>query len=122
MIYLAKKKPTKQPQPVNTEEKNQEPDEETENVITPDACFDHDDKTYYIDIEIPGVKKEDIDLSIGPQSLCIEAPREDITYLGCFTLAHTVNENKAQAKYENGLLRVEIPLKAPIAGKRIQIE
>jgi HSP20 family molecular chaperone IbpA len=37
-------------------------------------------------------------------------------------LAHAVDENKAKAKFENGLLKIEIPLKAPLKGKRIQIE
>ncbi len=117
----AKNKPAKQNP---AEEPDEEAQEEAENIVTPDACFDHDETSYFIDVELPGVKKEQIDLSIGPQSLCLEAPRAngELVYLGCFTLAHTVDETKAKATYENGLLRIEVPLKAPIKGKRIQIE
>jgi HSP20 family protein len=97
-------------------------EEETTTVVTPEVCIDHDDKAYYIDVELPGVAKDHVDLSVGEQSVCVEAVREDIVYLGCFSLAHTVNENKAKAKFENGLLKLEIPLKAPIQGKRIKIE
>jgi HSP20 family protein len=97
-------------------------DEETTTVVTPDVCIDHDDKAFYIEVELPGVEKEHVDLSIGEQSVCVEAARDDVVYLGCFSLAHAVDESKAKAKYDNGLLTIEVPLKAPIKGKRIPIE
>ena len=111
MILLSKKKNMKESEP-----------EETTAVVSPEVCIDHDDKSYYIDIELPGVDKEHVDLSVGEQSLCVEAARDDVIYLGCLSLAHTVDETKAKAKFENGLLKVQIPLKAPIKGKRIKIE
>ena len=97
-------------------------EEENVTVMTPEVCIDHDDTAYYIEVELPGVNKEHVDLSVGEQSVCVEAARDDVVYLGCFSLAHTVDENKAKAKFDNGLLKIEIPLKAPIKGKRIQIE
>ncbi len=96
--------------------------EETVTVVAPEISLDHDDVSYYIDVELPGVSKENVDLSVGEQSLCVEASRDDVVYLGCFTLAHAVDEEKATAKFDNGLLRIQIPLKAPIKGKRIIIE
>ncbi len=47
--------------------------------------------------------------------------RGDVVYLGCFSLAHAVNEDKAKAKFESGLLKIEVPLKSPIKGKRVKI-
>jgi HSP20 family protein len=111
---MSKKKPVK--------ESDSAEEEETTTVVTPDICIDHDDKAFYIDVELPGVDKEHVDLSIGEQSVCVEAARDDVVYLGCFSLAHAVDENKAKAKFENGLLQIEVPLKAPIKGKRIKIE
>jgi HSP20 family protein len=111
---MSKKKPVK--------ESDSAEEEETTTVVTPDICIDHDDKAFYIDVELPGVDKEHVDLSIGEQSVCVEAARGDVVYLGCFSLAHAVDENKAKAKFENGLLQIEVPLKAPIKGKRIKIE
>lgn len=102
--------------------KTRSKEEETITVVTPEICVDHDDKSYYITVELPGVPKGHVDLSVGEQSLCVEAAREDVAYLGCFSLAHAVDESKAKATFENGLLRVNIPLKAPIKGKRIEIE
>ena len=117
MILLAKKKLVKEPESAKEEE-----EEETATVVTPEVCIDHDDKAYFIDVELPGVEKEHVDLSVGEQSVCVEAARDDVVYLGCFSLAHIVDETKATAKFENGLLKIEIPLKSPIKGKRIQIE
>jgi HSP20 family protein len=97
-------------------------EEESVTVVTPEVCMDHDDKRYYIDVELPGVDKEHVDLSVGEQSVCVEAARDDIYYLGCFSLAHAVDETKAKAKFGNGLLKLEVPFKAPIKGKRIEIE
>jgi HSP20 family protein len=116
VIFLPKKKPIKET------ESDKEEDEETTTVVTPEVCIDHDDAAYYIDVELPGVNKEHVDLSVGEQSICVEAARDDIVYLGCFSLAHTVDETKAKAKFDNGLLKIEVPLKAPIKGKRIKIE
>ena len=113
-FYCQKKKPAKESESAD--------EEETTTAVTPEVCIDHDDAAYYIEVELPGVDKEHVDLSVGEQSLCVEAARNDIVYLGCFPLAHAVDETKAKAKFDNGLLKVEIPLKAPIKGKRIQIE
>jgi HSP20 family protein len=103
-------------------EETESKQDEAVTVITPEVCIDHDDASYYIDVELPGVDKEHVDLSVGEQSLCVEATRDDVVYLGCFSLAHIVNETKATAKFENGLLKIEVPLKAPIKSKRIKIE
>jgi len=90
--------------------------------LTPYVCFDHDLENYYIQVELPGVKKEDVELSVSEQSFCVTGTREDIDLIACYYLAHPVNEDKAKAKYENGLLHVIIPLKKPVKGKKISIE
>jgi HSP20 family protein len=107
---------------VSRKTKSQDEKEETITVVTPEVCVDHDDESYYITIELPGVAKGHVDLSVGEQSVCVEAMREDIAYLGCFSLAHSVDESKAKATFDNGLLKLTVPLKAPIKGKRIEIE
>lgn len=90
--------------------------------MTPDVIIDHDDKAFYIDVELPGVARDHVELSVGENSICVEAEREDAVYLGCFSLAHSVDEDKAKAKFDNGLLRIMVPLKAPLRAKLIKIE
>ncbi|MFB3888158.1 MAG: Hsp20/alpha crystallin family protein [Candidatus Bathyarchaeia archaeon] len=102
--------------------KETKPSEKEVVVTTPEVSVDHDDKGYYIEVELPGVKKEAVSLTVGAQSFCVEASREDVVFMGCFTLAHPVDEGKAKAKFESGLLKVEVPLKAPLKGKRIEIQ
>ena len=97
------------------EEKDSKP------VLTPEICLDHDSEMYHIQIDLPGVKKEEIELLASEQTLCVEGLREDVILFGCFTLAHPVNPEKAKASYENGLLSVEIPFKARVKGKKIKI-
>jgi HSP20 family protein len=96
--------------------------EEKRPVIIPVACFCHDEEAYAIDFELPGVAKEHIELNVSPQSVCVVGSRDDAELAGCWTLAHEVDEDKAEAKYENGLLRVRIPLKEPVEGKKVEIK
>jgi HSP20 family molecular chaperone IbpA len=41
-------------------------------------------------------------LEVGGQRLCVAASSENAEFAGCWKLAHEVDEEKAQAKYENG--------------------
>ena len=90
--------------------------------VTPNAFMDHDKKFYYIELELPGVKKEDIDLSVSDQSFCVRAAREDVEFLGCYMLAHLADTDATRAKFENGLLSMEIPLKKLQKEKKVAIE
>jgi HSP20 family protein len=98
------------------------PKKKTKPMINPTTYVDHDIKNYYIQVELPGVKKEDVQLSVSEQSFCVRGIREDVDLLGCFVLAHPVTEAKAKARFENGLLSVMIPLKKHFAGKKIPVE
>jgi HSP20 family protein len=90
--------------------------------LAPTTYMDHDDKHYYIQVEMPGVKKEDLELSVSDQSFCVRGTREDIELLGCYTLAHPADAEKAKAKFENGLLNIEIPIKKILKGKKVVVE
>jgi HSP20 family protein len=82
--------------------------------VTPCACFSHDDKEgrLKIELELPGVDKKDISLDMRKDSFCVSAPRgEETEYSGCYMLAHQVEPDKAEAKYESGLLRIFAPIK-----------
>src|SRR4030066_1718707 len=79
--------------------------------LAPIMYMDHDDKNYYIQVELPGVKKEDAELEVSDQSFCVRGERGDVELLGCYILTHAVDAEKVKAKFENGLLRIEKPLK-----------
>jgi HSP20 family protein len=90
--------------------------------MSPTIYMDHDDKNYYLQVELPGVKKENVSLEVSDQSFCVKGSRTDIDIYGCYILAHAVDGEKAKAKFEDGLLNVEIPIKKILKGKKVAIE
>jgi HSP20 family protein len=82
--------------------------------LTPCTCFSHDELTgrLKIDLEMPGADKKEMRLDMRKDSFCVSAPKgEDAEYSSCFKLSHEVEPEKAEAKYENGLLRIFAPIK-----------
>ena len=88
---------------------------------------------YQVEAEIPGVNKEDIEISFNDGELTIEASckeKDDRKYIihersqmkFKRTLAFgEVNEDNMSAKYENGILTITIMLKVPEEKKPTKI-
>jgi len=98
-----------------------------------------DDKAYTVHADIPGVKKEDIQVSIEGNQVSVSAETKmekeekkgekvlrSERYFGkvarSFTLAHEVDEAKAQAKYADGVLELTLPKKAGAATRKLAIQ
>lgn len=83
--------------------------------IRPNVCAAYDDEKnhYQIEIELPGVKKSDIDLKVLSGGFMVKAPKGDIEYRGDYTFCCPVDSEKTDAKFDNGLLTVNVPLKEP---------
>ena len=98
-----------------------------------------DDGAYVVQAEIPGVKKEDINVTINGNQVAISTEikreREDRQgekvlrserYYGkvyrAFSLAQDVDEASAQAKYNEGVLELRLPKKAAVTSKKIAIQ
>ncbi len=88
--------------------------------ITPAVCVYHDNKNYNIEVELPGVEKEDIDFQMSENWFYLKAPKEDEFYSGCWILAHDIKPEKAKAKFENSILSISVPLEE-IASEGIKI-
>lgn len=106
---------------------------------TPEMRMDVDenDKAYVITVDVPGVKKEDIEVSIEGNNIAIsaEVKREKTSkdakeihserYEGrvfrAFTLPHEVDSAKAEARYESGVLSLTLPKKASTKVNRLAI-
>jgi len=67
-----------------------------------------------VEFAIPGAPTDSIDLKILEDSVHLTAPARDIEYVAALTLAWAVKPEKAEATYEHGLLRVEVPFKDPM--------
>lgn len=98
-----------------------------------------DDKAYTVHADIPGVKKEDIQVSIDGNRVSISAEStmekeekegekvlRSERYSGkvarSFTLLHDVDEAQAQAKYSDGVLELTLPKKADTASRKLEIK
>jgi HSP20 family protein len=88
----------------------------------PNMYLNHDLENYYAQVEMPGVKKEDVTLEVSVNGLCIRGKKGDKDVSGCWMLAHQVNVDKVEAKYNEGLLDIRLPFKNPMTGgKKIDI-
>jgi HSP20 family protein len=97
------------------------------------------EKAYTVKADVPGAKKEDIQISIEGNQISITAEvkqeKEEKAgnklvrserYYGkqfrSFTLAHDIDEAKAEAEYNNGVLKLTLPKKAGTESKRLAIK
>jgi len=67
-----------------------------------------------MEFAIPGAPTDTIDLKILADSVHLTAPARDIEYVAALALAWPVKPDKAEAFYEHGLLRIEVPFKDPM--------
>jgi HSP20 family protein len=82
------------------------------------SCVDDRHSRFFLEVELPGVRKEDIKLTMHEDSLYLTAVRADgyIEYATTYGLCCPVKAEEAKAKYENGLLKIEVPFTEVLEG------
>ena len=117
-------------------------------LLTPDTSFFEgwtpavdvveDKDKFAVRAELPGMKKEDIEVSLDGDTLTIAGERKEEKedkrgdtyrserFFGRFqrtiTLPSTVDPNKIEAKYENGVLNITLPKTEEAKRKQIQVQ
>jgi len=98
-----------------------------------------DDKAYVVHAEMPGIRKEDIHVTVEGMVVSISAERKEEKevkegervlrserYFGkvarSFQLNQEVDDATATAKFADGVLELTLPKKAVAPGKRLRIE
>jgi len=84
--------------------------------VSPDtvAYADREKPQLVVEFAIPGAPADTIDVKILADSIHLTAPARDIEYVAALALSWPVKPDKAQATYEHGLLRIEVPFKDPM--------
>ena len=72
--------------------------------------------------EMPGVNKEDINVTVNERSLTISVDREDRSYYKELDLPGIVDPKGAKSTYNNGILEVTIPLKSTSGGVKLKVD
>ena len=67
-----------------------------------------------VEFAIPGAPTDTIDVKILEDSVHLTAPARDLEYVAALALGWPVKPDKAEATYEHGLLRIEVPFKDPM--------
>ena len=67
-----------------------------------------------VEFAIPGAPTDTIDVKMLEDSIYLSAPARDIEYVSSLVLGWPVKPLKAEATYEHGLLRIEVPFKDPM--------
>ncbi|MBP1202073.1 HSP20 family protein [Duganella sp. 1411] len=96
------------------------------------------DQAFDVEAELPGLKKDDIKVAIDGRQVSLSAQaaaeqqqqrdgmlwreRHAGQWYRSFTLPHEVDESQAQARYEDGVLRLTLPKKAGAGGTRLAIQ
>jgi HSP20 family protein len=97
-----------------------------------------DDKQYLVNVDMPGVRKENIDISVSDRQIGIraEVKRDESRDKGkeiyserysgeayrTFTLPTEVDSEKAEASYDGGVLTLKLPKKAGNSSKHLSIK
>ena len=114
---------------------------DSSNLPTMNVDVHEEENEYVLEADLPGIKKEDIQIEVDGDTLTIQAQRrnesqekdEEGRYVRCersyggFSRSFDISAIKADqihAKYENGVLTLELPKKEPAAptSRRLEIE
>lgn len=114
-------------------------DDNTQTPVNIRMDVSENDQAYVVHAEIPGVKKEDIHVTIDGNQVAISAEskyereqkegekvlRSERRYgkaYRAFTLAQDVDEASAEAKSVDGVLELTLPKKAATSAKRLSVQ
>lgn len=97
-----------------------------------------DDDSVHVEAELPGFKKDEVELTLGQGMLTITAERKQqpeaeksenallherrfMRYQRSFTLPSSVDDKDVNAHLEDGVLHITLPKRADVKPRRIQV-
>jgi len=105
--------------------------------FNPRVNISEDDKSVYFDVELPGVKKEDVKVSVNHENIltikgekksdrndvstCCRSERTFGEFSRSFRLPDNVDTGKITANYNNGILTLTISKIEPALPKEVEV-
>ena len=110
-----------------------------EEEITPEFDIDETETHYLINVDVPGMSKDEVQIEIRDNILMVRGERRKEeketkerrgkrvrerydSFTRTFTLPNFVDANKVEAIYENGVLQIMLPKSETAKPKRIQVK
>lgn len=106
--------------------------------LPPVDIYQTDGQQVVLKAEVPGLRREDIDLTVEQNTLTIKGQRRPDdgvreeqyhrlersygAFSRSFTLASTIDSAAVRAEYRDGVLTVTLPLRQEVRPKQIQVE
>jgi HSP20 family protein len=111
-------------------------DEESESIRRPLTNISETDKSYLVTLEMPGVSKEKVEVSLEGDKLTISGERveklenegllrkeiREEKFSRSFVLDGKIEREQIKAKMENGILTISLPKKEDEVGRKISID
>jgi HSP20 family molecular chaperone IbpA len=111
---------------------------EQELISKPAVELREQDGTFTVAAALPGVDAKDITVDITPQDVVIKAATEHThtedkgqvhrceftagQFFRAFPFPKTVDATKAKADYQNGMLKITVPIAPAVGAKRVEIK
>ncbi|MDY6915966.1 MAG: Hsp20/alpha crystallin family protein [Candidatus Cloacimonadota bacterium] len=115
---------------------DEDTNEENERMMAIDVI--EDDNNYVVKADLPGIKKDNINISVDDNELVIEAKHDEkkeekkASYYRCerysgnyrrsILLSENVDRNNIDAKFKDGVLEVTLPKREPKPVKKISVK
>ena len=106
--------------------------------LPPVDIYETDSKELVLKVELPGLKREDIDLTVEQNTLTIKGqrrPDDDVreqqyhrversygSFTRSFTLPATIETSGVRADYRDGVLTITLPVRSDAKPRQIQVE
>ena len=93
--------------------------------FTPKADYYETENGFALEVELPGVKKEDLDVQLEKNILTVKASRTrkdgKFSYERSFRLAEDIDVDSIKVNLENGILKFDMFKKAQAAARKLTI-
>jgi HSP20 family molecular chaperone IbpA len=84
-------------------------------VTQPSTQFKQDDVAFHLKLDMPGISKEQLSISIeGPEVRILSREGATRQYRAAFELPQDIDASLSQAKLEHGVLTLKLAKKAPV--------